>query len=160
MARPVSKATENVYYQYRKEAAKYNDSFNSREKAAEYIGVSRDSLADYELGLCKVVPVDKVILMADAYNAPELLNHYCINECPIGCRAVQPLELRSIDRLGIVAINDLENADDMKKLLLKIVADGVIDEHEKPDLKRVVEYFEKLERTAGELKLWVEKHLG
>lgn len=48
------------------------------------LGLSVSTLADYELGNTKVVPVDKVVLMADLYNCPELKTGYCKHECPIG----------------------------------------------------------------------------
>lgn len=35
-----TKATENIYFRCRKEAAKFNDTLNSREGAAELLGVS------------------------------------------------------------------------------------------------------------------------
>lgn len=84
MGRDAIKAGENPCFQCRKEAAKYNDKLNSREGAAEMLGVSVSSLADYELGITKVIPVDKVVLMAELYNAPELKAWYCTTECPIG----------------------------------------------------------------------------
>ena len=61
----------------------YNERLYSREGAAELLGISVSTLADYELGNTKVVPVDKVVLMADLYNAPELKTGYCKYECPI-----------------------------------------------------------------------------
>lgn len=61
----------------------YNERLYSREGAAELLGISVSTLADYELGNTKVVPVDKVVLMADLYNAPELKTGYCKHECPI-----------------------------------------------------------------------------
>lgn len=54
------KDNENVYFRARKEAAKYNERLSSREGAAELLGVSASTLADYELGNTKAVPVDKV----------------------------------------------------------------------------------------------------
>ena len=62
-----------MYFQARKKAATYNERLWSREGAAELLGISVSTLADYELGNTKVVPVDKVVLMADLYNAPELI---------------------------------------------------------------------------------------
>lgn len=50
MAKDCMKPNENIYFRCRKEAAKYNDKLNSRESAAEMLGVSVSSLADYELG--------------------------------------------------------------------------------------------------------------
>lgn len=68
MGTDCTKTNDNIYFRCRKEAAKYNDKLNSRESAADLLGVSVSSLADYELGNTKVVPVDKVVLMADLYN--------------------------------------------------------------------------------------------
>ena len=64
------KDNDNVYFLARKKAAIYNERLYSREGAAELLGVSVSTLADYELGNTKVVPVDKVVLMADLYNCP------------------------------------------------------------------------------------------
>ena len=80
MARKMGKESENgnqnVYFQARKTATSYDQRLRSREGAAELLGVSVSTLADYELGNTKVVPVDKVVLMADLYNAPELKYQY------------------------------------------------------------------------------------
>ncbi len=58
----------NVYFKARKNAVVYNEKLYSREGAAELLGISVSTLADYELGNTKVVPVDKVILMAEMCN--------------------------------------------------------------------------------------------
>lgn len=68
---------ENVYFAYRKKAASYNEKLNSRESAAELLGISPSTLANHELGITKSVPVDTVVMMADLYHAPELKNMYC-----------------------------------------------------------------------------------
>lgn len=67
-----AKENQNVYFRARKQAAMYNERLSSREGAAEMLGISPSTLADYELGITKFVPVDKVVLMADLYNCPEL----------------------------------------------------------------------------------------
>ena len=85
MGAAATKAVGNVYYEARKKAAMYNDRLSSRDGAAEALGISPSTLADYELGLTKFVPVENVIRMADVYNAPQLKPHYCKNVCPIGC---------------------------------------------------------------------------
>lgn len=71
MGRGPTNENTNMYFQARKKAATYNERLWSREGAAELLGISVSTLADYELGNTKVVPVDKVVLMADLYNAPE-----------------------------------------------------------------------------------------
>lgn len=163
MAKQPTKAAQNVYCIARKEAAKYNPKFTSREGASEYLGISKDSLTDYELDLCKVVPVDKVVIMADAYNAPQLLNNYCCNECPIGKRITQPIDAENIEnlyRFAISATNDLENSKEIQRTLLKIVEDGVIDDSEQEELKIIVDFFSKLEKRSAELRIIAEKYLN
>ena len=58
-----AKAAKNMYCQCRKAAALYNDRLNSREGAAELLGLSSSSLADYKLSITKVVSVDIEIEM-------------------------------------------------------------------------------------------------
>ncbi len=154
-----TKAMDNIYCRCRKEAAKYNDKLNSREGAAELLGVSVSSLADYELGNTKVVPVDKVVLMADLYNAPEIKNFYCTNECPIGEHTVHKLEIAELDRLTIKVLSALRGIDSVKDKLIDIVADGVIAENEKPDLDAVLKALDEITIYSQELRLWAEKNL-
>lgn len=152
-----TKAMDNIYCRCRKEAAKYNDKLNSREGAAELLGVSVSSLADYELGNTKVVPVDKVVLMADLYNAPEIKNYYCTNECPIGRNTVPKLEIEELDRLTIKVLSSLRSIDDIKDKLIDIAADGVITEHEKPKLEEILRALDQITVYSQELRLWAEK---
>lgn len=154
-----TKAMGNIYCRCRKEAAKYNDKLNSREGAAELLGVSVSSLADYELGNTKVVPVDKVVLMADLYNAPELKNYYCANECPIWRDTVPRLEIAELDRLTIKVLSALRSIDSIKDKLIEIAADGVISEHERPELEQILQALDQISIYSQELKLWAEKNL-
>ena len=70
-------------------------------------GVSPSTLADYELGITKVIPVDVVVKMAEVYNAPELMPHYCHNECPLGDLCYQEPKLKSLDRAVIQLLASL-----------------------------------------------------
>lgn len=68
--------------------------------------MEEDSLKKYELGLTKV-PNTVVALMVDTYNAPELKEWYCSNECPLGydCREVQDMPPeRALIRLYILHV--------------------------------------------------------
>ena len=120
----------NVYFKARKKAAAYNERLYSREGAAELLGISVSTLADYELGNTKVVPVDKVVLMADLYNSPELITGYCMRECPVHGflplateeKSIQGIALRLLKRFNE---NELEH---MKEDLIDITEDGLIRE--------------------------------
>ena len=101
MGRDATKALGNPWYEARKNAAKYDERLLSREGAAEMLGMSVSSVADAELGLTKCMPVDKAVLMADLYKAPHLLNHYCLNECPIGCKHCISEEVYDIERITV-----------------------------------------------------------
>lgn len=155
MGRDATKALGNPWYEARKNAAKYDERLLSREGAAEMLGMSVSSVADAELGLTKCMPVDKAVLMADLYKAPHLLNHYCLNECPIGCRHCISEEVFDIDRVTVKLLRNLkvDDLEEMKEKLLDIAEDGEISESEKPDLKEILDYLEKLAKTVSELKI-------
>jgi transcriptional regulator with XRE-family HTH domain len=156
MGRDAAKACENQCFRCRKEAAKYNKKLDSREGAAEMLGISVSSLADYELGNTKVIPVDKVVLMADIYNSPELMAWYCSSECLIGKFFPMPSsEVATVERTAMNLLKQLRQGDveRVKEKLIDITADGVISPDERADLAEILDYLDELIKAAGELKL-------
>ena len=155
------KDNENVYFRARKEAAIYNEKLYSREGAAELLGVSVSTLADYELGITKVVPVDKVVLMAELYNCPELKTGYCKYECPIGKMMPLATKINGIEGIALRLIRefDSEKIQDIKKSVIDIAADGVISADEKPQLEEMLKRLDELSMVISEIKLAGEKAL-
>lgn len=151
----------NVYFKARKNAATYNERLYSREGAAEMLGISVSTLADYELGNTKVVPVDKVVLMADLYNAPELVTGYCVHECPV--HGFLPLATQERNLQGI-ALRLLKGFNEeelrlMKDDLITVTADGDISNEEIPKLSEIMSKLESLAETISEMKIVTEKYL-
>jgi len=138
----------------------YNDKLNSREGAAELLGVSVSSLADYELGNTKVVPVDKVVLMADLYNAPEIKNFYCANECPIGCGTVKQLEVSELERLTVRLLSSFQQVSTIQNKMISISSDGKVQPDEVRDFNEVIQHLDYIMTCAQELKLYAEKNVG
>lgn len=67
--------------------------------------------------------------MTDVYNAPELLNNYCCNECSIGKRIIEAIDnenLNNLFRFAVLTTNNLEKSSRIQKLLFKIVECGII----------------------------------
>lgn len=151
-----TKAADNIYCRCRKEAAKYNDRLNSREGAAELLGISASSLADYELGITKIVPVDKVMLMADLYNAPEIRMYYCANECPLG-NGREEFKDMPAERTYIRLKNAIGDMDKAMQTLSGIMDDGVIREDEKEAFKVVKQQFIKSRQRMDEVIAVLEK---
>lgn len=155
MGRDAMKAAGNPWYEARKQAAEYDERLYSREGAAEMLGMSVSSVADAELGTTKCMPVDKAVLMADLYKAPQLLNWYCLHECPIGCRHSISDQVEDIDRVTVKLLRNLKvgELEDLKDKLLDIAEDGVISEDEKPEMKKILAYLDKLAKIVSELKI-------
>lgn len=158
MGRHPTKAADNPFCKARIAAAKYNDRLFSKEGAAELLGVSVSTLSDYELGLTKVIPPDMVVKMSCLYNAPELENHYCTEMCPLGCE-MPKVAIEDLDRISIRALSTFRKIEETKELLLNITEDGVVHEHEKADMQKVLDNLEELEQVTQSLKLWVKKNL-
>ena len=161
MGKEPLKENTNVYFQARKRASISNDRLFSRENAAELLGISPYTLADYELGNTKVVPVDKVVLMADLYNAPELITGYCKFQCPI--HGFMPLATQERNLQGIAlrllkGLND-DDIQELKKNMIDIMADGKVTDEEIPKFKQLLTGLDSLAEIISELKLSGEKIL-
>lgn len=151
----------NMYFKARKKAAIYNERLYSREGAAELLGISVSTLADYELGNTKVVPVDKVVLMSDLYNAPELVTGYCMHECPVHGFLPLATEERNIQGITLRLLKGFNENElnKMKEDLIEITADGIISKEEIPILKDILGKLEKLAEIISEMKITGEKYI-
>lgn len=158
MGRGASKAVGNRWYQARIKASKYNEKLSSREGAAEALHMSVDAVTDAELGLSKVMPVDKAVLMADLYGDVSLLNYYCLNECPIGRTLPISDETPDIDRItvSLIASNRIGEVNRIAETLLGIAEDGEVSEDELDELEKVVQNLEEISVKTSKLRNLLE----
>lgn len=159
MGKGPANENNNVYFKARKRAAIYDERLYSREGAAELLGISVSTLADYELGNTKVVPVDKVVLMADLYKAPELKNQYCKTECPIGQCMPIATEVKGLEGITLRLIREFDTVrlDEIKSQLTDIAADGVVDEDERSHLQKILDKLDGITKVISEIRLIGEK---
>ena len=158
MGKKATKAADNMYYLARYEAAKENDDFTSREKAAEIIGIDRTRLARIELDAINPYP-EEVLAMSRTYNCPGLCNSYCARECPIGKGSVKEVTIDDFDRLALKVLGSLKDIDMLRASLIAISEDGIISESEKPAFQHILDSLEKISTNAKALQLWAIKNL-
>ena len=157
MTRIAASTAANRYYLARMEAAKKNDHLSSREGASEEVGIDRKRLQRIEIGTLNPYP-EEVMLMADVYHAPELMNFYCTSACPIGEKMVPKAELRELDRLTIKFLNALEGIKGADKSLLAIAADGKLTPDEIPAMEEMLEAIKAISAVGYELEIFKKKH--
>ena len=157
-----TKAAGNVYCEARLSASSFNDRLSSREGAAEVCGIDRTRLARIELGAKTAYP-EEVIVMADSYIAPELVNWYCANECPIGKKTVPKLELNNADRAVlnfIVAFMDLRNIESEIIEFVRQTGNGkTLNCETMSSLARITEKANEFSVRNQEMSLWAEKNI-
>lgn len=145
-------SNDNVYLEARYNAEKYNESLRSREGAADILGVERSRIYKIEKNVDNPHP-DEVVMMADAYNAPELLNYYCTEQCPIGKLMVPKVDNKSIESWALNTYTALNKAINAKDEIIDIAKDGIISEEEKPRLKVVLNILDEIAKATNELKI-------
>lgn len=155
-----TKLAENVYYRARMRASKYNEKLRSRDGAAEELHFStRAKLNEWELGT-QIPRPDEVLLMADLYNAPELITYYCKYQCPLGCDRADVIEgdSESLDRITVKALSIMEKATEMQRNLLEITSDGKISDAEKPEMKKILSAMTEMQGVTDDLRVWLKKN--
>ena len=153
---------ENVYYIARMDAAKRDERLRSREYAAERLGVHSATLANYELGVTKIVPPDAAKMMADLYNAPELECYYCANECPIGQGRPMPTNHCKLSVITVKAYEALSSpvVDEAVKQMMRMLSDERLTENNMQTVTGLLGYIDSLTKTLGELRLSYHKMLA
>jgi len=160
VGRKASKATDNIYYVARSNAAKKNGNFSSRERAALLLGIERSRLARIELD--KIVPYsEEVLIMAREYDAPYLCADYCKHICPIGIqqqsKSVKPLpkDADTLERLALRFLSSIQQVDDISNRLINISKDGIVEESEYESLHSVLQSMDELTANIQLIRDWI-----
>lgn len=125
----------------------------SREEAAFRIHIGSRTLSDYENGVT-TPPADVVLRMSEVYEDPGLVAAYCAQCCPIGqVYAHSVSDHGNLCQSVLGLLDEHSDVAELRATLTKIAADGVIDEHEIPVFKSIMEELLELEMKIEELKL-------
>lgn len=161
MPKMATKAADNAWYKARIAAATWNDKLKSREGASEVTGIDRTRLAYIELGT--VIPhPEEALMLSDIYNAPELCNHFCSTQCPLGCVKVEPVKMAELEGTTLQLLKTLNSLDlpAIKSDLVDIAADGAIDDTERPRMEAILQTLTEAYRKIEALKLLFLKQTG
>jgi len=117
--------------------------------------VTEDSLKKYELGITRP-PNDVIALMADAYNAPELVLWYCSAECPLGrnCREVPEMPP---ERIFVRLTNTLNKLEDTMRELAELMDNGAEKDGDATRIPRLRDEFLEARRRLDEALAALEK---
>lgn len=147
---------DNPFYKAR--IASPKESFKNRCDTAKDIFISRRRLEEIETG--KREPyTDELLIMAEAYDAPYLVEHYCNHICKIG----QKFGCKYVENKGdaykatVMFIKSLKEAEQAKENILEILSDGEVTPDE---INMLDEAISKLNETMTDiinLKIALEK---
>ena len=119
----------------------------SQIEACELVGIGDPStLSKWENGA--VAPSeDMVIKLMDAYDDP-IIGYIYLQECTkLGQRLLPPVLLSELDNLALNFQYEFEDVKEMRRDILEIARDGVVDEFEKPRWVQIQNQTKELFRT-------------
>ena len=153
---PRSSVKENkTVYQLRREELGL-----SREKASDLLEViPPERIERIENGKYTAHP-DEVIRMAEKYQAPELCNYYCSNECEIGRQYVPEIQIKDLAQIVLEMLASLNSIEKRRERMIEITADGKIEKDEVEDFVRIQEDLERISVTVETLQLWAEQKVA
>ena len=124
----------------------------TQERWAEYLGISPEAVRQYEGGI--IMPGDEVVLkMAEVSGMHILAYWHLVRKSRLAAKILPELEeQKGLPEavLGLLIQLDDFREDGMKKLV-RIAADGKIDEDETEDYLRILEQLRELLRRGYEL---------
>ena len=159
----VSTKENKTVYQISRENLGY-----SREKASEVLGWISPELLETmaperieKIENEKSTPrSDEVLAMSVGYKNPNLCNHYCAKECPIGQQYVPEVKIKDLSQIVLEMLASLNAMHKKQERLIEITADGKITGDEIQDFIHIQEELERISVTVETLQLWAEKMLA
>ena len=154
MGRVSVKENKNIYQLRREELGL------SREKASELLETMPPERIEKIESEKSLPHPDEVLLMSEAYKMPNLCNHYCANECPIGKQYVPEIKIKDLSQIVLEMLASLNSMHKKQERLIEITADGRIEGDEIKDFIHIQEELEKISITVETLQLWSEQMLA
>ena len=154
MGRVSVKENKNIYQLRREELGL------SREKAGELLETMPPERIEKIENEKSLPHPDEVLLMSEAYKMPNLCNHYCANECPIGKQYVPEIKIKDLSQIVLEMLASLNSMHKKQERLIEITADGRIEGDEIKDFIHIQEELEKISITVETLQLWSEQMLA
>ena len=154
MGRVSVKENKNLYQLRREELGL------SREKASELLETMPAERIEKIESEKSLPHPDEVLLMSEAYKMPNLCNHYCANECPIGKQYVPEIKIKDLSQIVLEMLASLNSMHKKQERLIEITADGKIEGDEIKDFIHIQEELEKISITVETLQLWSEQMLA
>ena len=154
MGRVSVKENKNIYQIRREELGL------SREKASELLETMPAERIEKIESEKSLPHPDEVLLMSEGYKMPNLCNHYCANECPIGKQYVPEIKIKDLSQIVLEMLASLNSMHKKQERLIEITADGRIEGDEIKDFIRIQEELEKISITVETLQFWSEQMLA
>ncbi|MFW2488212.1 helix-turn-helix domain-containing protein [Clostridium chromiireducens] len=109
----------------------------TQEKASELMNISVDSLRAYEGD--KRVPLDNIVIkMIEIYYAQYLAYQHMKTKTQIGEEFLPELQFKFLAEAVLAFLDEYEDLEKIKKLMIRISRDGQIDDNEKDDWEKVM----------------------
>lgn len=150
MGKKSIKENKNLYQISREEAGLTREVASS---LMEFISSDRIEKIESEKSLPHP---DEILAMSRAYKDPELCNHFCANECPIGQKYVPEVKMKELSQITLEMLSSLNSMEEEKNRLIQITVDGKISDDEKEDFANIRSKLSDIELSIKSLQMWVD----
>lgn len=107
-----------------------------QEKSSELLDISVDSLRAYEGG--KRIPPNNVVLkMIEIYDSQYLAYQHLQISDAVGHKYLPELQISDLAQAVLVFLDECDDLEKVKKLMIKISRNNAVDEDEKGDWEKV-----------------------
>lgn len=154
MGKKSVRENKNIYQISRENAELTRD---AASELMQYVSADRIEKIESEKSLPHP---DEIMAMAQCYKAPDLCNHFCSQECPIGQAYVPKLQMKDLSQIILEMLASLNSLNKEKERLIEITADGEITEDEYKDFKQIQEQLSRISMSVDSLRLWLDKTIA
>lgn len=132
----------------------------SRDEASELLEtISSDKLGRIETEKQLPTPED-VMIMAEKYGDPGIMNYFCASQCPMGQKYVPRVEFDDLEKTVLKIVASLNSMNINKDKLIEIAEDGEITDDELMEFIRIEKELSRVSMAISKMEIWTEQMLS
>ena len=132
----------------------------SREQASELLETIDPSKLERIESEKQAPSAEDVMIMAEKYGEPTIMNYYCACQCLMGQKYVPRVEYDELEKTVLKIVSSLNSMNAKQDKLIEIAEDGEITDDELVEFINIEKELARVSMAISKMEIWREQMLS
>ena len=132
----------------------------TREQASELLETIEPSKLERIESEKQIPNPEDVMIMAEKYGEPGIMNYFCASQCPMGQKYVPRVEYDELEKTVLKIVSSLNSMNAKQDKLIEIAEDGEITDDELVEFINIEKELARVSMAISKMEIWREQMLS